>query len=231
MIQTVLQAEWNRSRCLERFLNWSDLNLMFGNSTESVLKPMFHRTSLALISLPLWLAVRPICFCSSSRHPHYKKLSNQLQEKVTYVQQNPSSLATVPAAVNVYRKPVSGACAGPRSGPCAIHPGRLVGSVKDPGGAVVPGATVTLTNTDEGTSRTTTSNAVGDYRFLDAKAGHYSVMSRPRDSRMGGYRRRVDGAPGTSRRREPGRGSCSAVGSGDRRFSQCNSNRLAHDQR
>ncbi len=53
--------------------------------------------------------------------------------------------------------------------------GAIVGSVKDPGGAVVPGATVTLTNTDEGTTRTTTSNAVGDYRFLDAKAGPYTV--------------------------------------------------------
>ena len=53
--------------------------------------------------------------------------------------------------------------------------GAIVGSVKDPGGAVVPGAIVTLTNTDEGAIRTTTSNAVGDYRFLDAKAGHYTV--------------------------------------------------------
>ena len=53
--------------------------------------------------------------------------------------------------------------------------GAIVGSVKDPGGAVVPDATVTLTNTDEGTVRTTTSNAVGDYRFLDTKAGHYVV--------------------------------------------------------
>ncbi len=53
--------------------------------------------------------------------------------------------------------------------------GAIVGSVKDPGGAVVPGAIVTLTNTDEGAIRTTTSNAVGDYRFLDTKAGHYTV--------------------------------------------------------
>jgi hypothetical protein len=53
--------------------------------------------------------------------------------------------------------------------------GAVVGSVKDAKGAVVPGAAVTLTNTDEGEARTTTTNAVGDYRFLDAKAGHYSV--------------------------------------------------------
>jgi len=53
--------------------------------------------------------------------------------------------------------------------------GSILGSVKDPGGAVVPNATVTLTNTAEGTSRTAKSNAVGDYRFLDVKEGTYSV--------------------------------------------------------
>ncbi len=53
--------------------------------------------------------------------------------------------------------------------------GSIVGSVKDTAGAVVPGATVTLTNTDEGAVRTTKSNGVGDYHFQDVKAGHYSV--------------------------------------------------------
>ncbi len=53
--------------------------------------------------------------------------------------------------------------------------GSVVGSVKDAGGAVVPGAIVTLTNTAEGTVRITKSNGVGDYRFLDVKAGHYAV--------------------------------------------------------
>jgi hypothetical protein len=53
--------------------------------------------------------------------------------------------------------------------------GAVVGSVKDAGGAVIQGATVTLTNTDEGAIRTSRTNGVGDYRFLDVKAGHYSV--------------------------------------------------------
>jgi len=53
--------------------------------------------------------------------------------------------------------------------------GSVVGTVKDAGGALVSGATVVLTNTDEGEVRTATTNSVGDYRFLDAKAGHYSV--------------------------------------------------------
>ncbi|HTW81994.1 MAG TPA: TonB-dependent receptor [Terracidiphilus sp.] len=53
--------------------------------------------------------------------------------------------------------------------------GSVIGTVKDPRGAVVPGASVKLTNNDEGTSRTTTSNGSGDYRFLDVVPGHYSV--------------------------------------------------------
>ncbi len=53
--------------------------------------------------------------------------------------------------------------------------GAIIGSVKDAAGAVIPNASVTLTNTDEGTVRTTKSNGVGDYRFLDVKAGRYAM--------------------------------------------------------
>jgi Carboxypeptidase regulatory-like domain len=53
--------------------------------------------------------------------------------------------------------------------------GSIFGLVKDKAGAVVPGALVTLTNTDEGTVRTAKSNGVGDYRFQDVPAGRYSV--------------------------------------------------------
>ena len=53
--------------------------------------------------------------------------------------------------------------------------GSILGTVKDAKGAVVPNADITLTNTDEGTTRTAKSNGVGDYRFLDVKAGHYLV--------------------------------------------------------
>ena len=53
--------------------------------------------------------------------------------------------------------------------------GSIVGSVKDTAGAVVPGSTVTLTNTDEGTTRSTKSDGVGDYHFQDVKAGRYAV--------------------------------------------------------
>jgi hypothetical protein len=53
--------------------------------------------------------------------------------------------------------------------------GSIFGSVKDKAGAVVPGADVTLTNTDEGAVRTTKSNGVGEYHFQDVKAGTYSL--------------------------------------------------------
>jgi len=56
----------------------------------------------------------------------------------------------------------------------AVH-GAIVGSVMDSTGAVVPGATVTLTDTDKGVVRTTTSSAIGEYQFLDANADHYGV--------------------------------------------------------
>jgi hypothetical protein len=53
--------------------------------------------------------------------------------------------------------------------------GSIIGTVQDAGGAVVPGATITLTSLDDGTVRTTVSSGSGDYTFLDAKAGSYSV--------------------------------------------------------
>ena len=53
--------------------------------------------------------------------------------------------------------------------------GAIIGSIKDAAGAVIPNAAVTLTNADEGTVRVGKSNSVGDYRFLDVKAGHYTL--------------------------------------------------------
>lgn len=62
--------------------------------------------------------------------------------------------------------------------PCASAQsvqGTILGSVRDPQGAVVPGATVTMTSETEGVTRTTTTNAAGDFIFVDAKAGEYTV--------------------------------------------------------
>ena len=53
--------------------------------------------------------------------------------------------------------------------------GSVLGTIKDSKGAVVPGAVVTLTNTDEGASRTTRTSGNGEYAFSDAKAAHYNI--------------------------------------------------------
>src|ERR1039458_6407945 len=51
----------------------------------------------------------------------------------------------------------------------------LQGTVMDPANAVVPGATVTLTNIDTGNTRVTTTDNTGLFRFLDLAPDTYSV--------------------------------------------------------
>lgn len=53
--------------------------------------------------------------------------------------------------------------------------GTVSGVVKDPNGAVVPGAEVTLTNTDTTVSRSSVTNDEGFYRFDAVDLGTYSV--------------------------------------------------------
>ena len=53
--------------------------------------------------------------------------------------------------------------------------GDLTGTVTDPSGAVVSGATVTLKSSATGSSRTTTTNANGAYRFSLLPPGTYNV--------------------------------------------------------
>jgi Carboxypeptidase regulatory-like domain len=50
----------------------------------------------------------------------------------------------------------------------------VVGTVTDTSGAVVPGATVTMTNVGTNVSQTTVSNASGDYVFTLLQVGNYS---------------------------------------------------------
>jgi Carboxypeptidase regulatory-like domain len=57
----------------------------------------------------------------------------------------------------------------------SIVSGDLTGTVTDPSGAVVPGATVTLKNSDNGSSQTVTTNNAGVYRFALLKPGRYTV--------------------------------------------------------
>jgi hypothetical protein len=53
--------------------------------------------------------------------------------------------------------------------------GSIQGTVSDKQDRVIPGASVTLTNLDEGTVRTTKSGDNGSFRFIDVKAAHYTV--------------------------------------------------------
>jgi hypothetical protein len=58
---------------------------------------------------------------------------------------------------------------------CAQTTGSLLGVVSDQNGAVVPGATVRVTNTDTGFSANTVSNAEGSYSVPLLPLGHYSI--------------------------------------------------------
>ena len=56
-----------------------------------------------------------------------------------------------------------------------VDQGAVTGTVTDPTGAVVPNAQVTLTNTDNGLTLTTTTNSGGEYTFSPVRIGHYSL--------------------------------------------------------
>jgi Cna protein B-type domain./TonB-dependent Receptor Plug Domain. len=53
--------------------------------------------------------------------------------------------------------------------------GTVAGTITDPNGAVIPGATVILTNLETAVTRTTTTNDEGFYRFDAVDLGNYSV--------------------------------------------------------
>ncbi len=53
--------------------------------------------------------------------------------------------------------------------------GDIKGTVTDSSGAIVPGATVTVTNVETGVSRTATTPALGEYRVLVLPPGSYSI--------------------------------------------------------
>src|ERR1022692_1572330 len=53
----------------------------------------------------------------------------------------------------------------------------LQGVVMDSTGAVIPGATVTLTNIDTGVSQLATTGQQGDFRFVSVAPGPYEVTT------------------------------------------------------
>ena len=53
--------------------------------------------------------------------------------------------------------------------------GGILGHVSDASGASLPGAKVTLTNTDTAVTRVFSTTGSGDYQFIDLTPGHYTV--------------------------------------------------------
>lgn len=56
--------------------------------------------------------------------------------------------------------------------------GRVLGRVLDPTGAVVPGATLTLTSTGSGATQTVQASKTGDYVFLSVPVGQYKLQAQ-----------------------------------------------------
>src|SRR5690348_14286430 len=55
--------------------------------------------------------------------------------------------------------------------------GRIFGSIADPSGALIPGATVTITDVDRGTSRTLLTDEAGAYNAPSLPPGTYRVRA------------------------------------------------------
>jgi hypothetical protein len=65
----------------------------------------------------------------------------------------------------------------------AIAAAELNGTVADPSGALIPGATVTVISAETGATRTTVSNKVGQFILPNLPVGPYSL-----DVKMKGFR-------------------------------------------
>ena len=53
----------------------------------------------------------------------------------------------------------------------------VLGTVQDSTGAAVPGATITLTNTETGITTSTQTDENGNYQFLNVRIGRYQVAA------------------------------------------------------
>ena len=67
------------------------------------------------------------------------------------------------------------ACAAPVS--AQFETAVVLGSVRDSSGAAVPGATITLTNTDTGIASVTHADENGNYQFVNVRIGTYQVAA------------------------------------------------------
>ena len=82
--------------------------------------------------------------------------------------------------------------------------GDLTGTISDPSGAVVSGATVTLKSDATGAIRNATTGANGTYRFSLLPPGSYSVMVTASGFSKTTQRSQRQRRPGFDRRREDG---------------------------
>jgi hypothetical protein len=62
--------------------------------------------------------------------------------------------------------------------PALAQEATILGTISDPSGAAIPNVTVTVTNTDTGISRKTTTNTDGQYIAPDVLIGHYDVRAQ-----------------------------------------------------
>ena len=58
-----------------------------------------------------------------------------------------------------------------------VDMGSVSGVVRDPSGAAIPGAKMTLTNKNTGITAATTTGSEGQYSFSSVKVGHYSISA------------------------------------------------------
>src|SRR5262245_39144498 len=66
--------------------------------------------------------------------------------------------------------------------------GSIVGSVTDKTGALIPGAAITVTNTDTGSTNKTVTDSSGNYAVTPLPVGHYSVTVEAR-----GFKKSISG--------------------------------------
>ena len=79
--------------------------------------------------------------------------------------------------------------------------GSIVGTVRDATGAVLPGATVTITHNETKATRETATDATGSYRFSTVQTGTYTVVvDAHRHADVHAQRRAGDAEHGRARR-------------------------------
>src|SRR5207244_53602 len=93
------------------------------------------------------------------------KTHSQGGDLMSVVQSNPTKLVIFIGSLLILAVPMLG----------QTFYGSIVGTVSDPSGGAIQGATVTLTNNGTGERRVVTSAADGGYRFVNLVPGNYRL--------------------------------------------------------